>query len=154
MERFLLAGEATPERVEEILKNNREIDKACGMTTFGNHRSDLEIWHKKNKRAARECSTGEQKILLIAVVLSFVHQMTRNMPGFLVFLLDDVIARLDFDHRMVLFDQIEALTAKEINEGNASVQAFFSGTDRVLFDQMRNAQFFEVGNSVITNQSH
>jgi DNA replication and repair protein RecF len=131
----------------EKLAQNRAVDRAAGMTTFGCHRSDFEVIHKLNCRPAKECSTGEQKIMLISVILSFVYQRIESLDRLLLLLLDDVIARLDYVHRLVLFEQIEHLS--NANVDSALVQTFFSGTDADMFEPMKKAQHFEVKDSVV-----
>lgn len=133
--------------IQETLKKNRDIDRTVGITTLGCHRSDFEVIHKNHQRLVRNCSTGEQKIILISVILSFVHQNVKNSNNFLILLLDDVIARLDLSHRMVLFDQVDHLSL--VTKNKSSVQTFFSGTDRELFIPMRKAQFLEVNKAKI-----
>ncbi|MDR1907785.1 MAG: AAA family ATPase [Holosporales bacterium] len=134
----------------DILHKNRETDRLTGMTTFGCHRSDFDVTHKTKNRCAKECSTGEQKILLISTILSFVHQKIQTLDGFLMLLLDDVIARLDHAHRMVLFEQVEQLNKGSAN--TAHVQTFFSGTDIDPFNPMKSAQFFEINRAEITQK--
>jgi DNA replication and repair protein RecF len=136
--------------IKESLKQNREIDGLTGMTRLGCHRSDFEVIHKTNRRVARECSTGEQKILLIAIILSFVNQKVESTNGCLVLLLDDVIARLDWHHRMVLFEQIDSFN-QNVNDC-AFVQTFFSGTDLAVFEPLKTAQFFEVKKAIVTQK--
>ncbi|MDR2464452.1 MAG: DNA replication/repair protein RecF [Holosporales bacterium] len=136
--------------IKERLKQNREIDRMSGMTVLGCHRSDFEVIHDANKRLARECSTGEQKILLISIVLSFVHQKIESIDNSLVLLLDDVIARLDWRHRMVLFEQIGSFNQ---NSDCAFVQTFFSGTDSNLFEPLKCAQLFEVKDAIVVQQN-
>lgn len=144
-------GADAEQAIAEKLEKNRVVDRAAGMTTFGCHRSDFEVTHKLNCRPAKDCSTGEQKIMLISVVLSFVYQRIESLSGFLVLLLDDVIARLDGTHRLVLFEQVEHL--RKENAGAASVQTFFSGTDADMFEPMKRAQRFKVENSAICERS-
>lgn len=133
--------------IEKRLKNNRDVDRISGMTTFGCHRSDWSVTNLSNNRLVKSCSTGEQKIILIAVILSFIHQKIEkkgnNDDRILILLLDDSIARLDFHHRMVLFEQVVELSCLN----SKYVQVFFSGTDRELFESIQTAQFFNVADS-------
>lgn len=135
----------TPEEgiefIRERLKKNRDLDAAAGMTFFGPHRSDFSVLHRANNRPARECSTGEQKVLLLSIILAFIDQREPDQP-FLALLLDDVIARLDLQTRMVLFDQVEQL--QRVSERGVGVQTFFSGTDYEPFSPLKQAQFFEI----------
>lgn len=128
----------------EKLAKNRAMDRAAGMTTFGCHRSDFEVVHRGKARLARECSTGEQKITLVSVILSFVYQKIESLDGrHLVLLLDDVIARLDSLHCAVLFDQVAHLGTA----GMAST--FFSGTSLEAFRSMPGAQFFDINSTSV-----
>lgn len=97
------------EQLRQAFHLNRRLDYESGMTKCGPHRSDWQvIYHQKNV-SAEFASTGEQKILLMAVILSFIHNKIRVDHRLTILLLDDVIAHLDFHHRMVLFEQISAL---------------------------------------------
>lgn len=135
------------EGILHILKKNRELDAAAGMTFFGVHRGDLSVLHKARQRPAFDCSTGEQKILLLSLILSFIYQRSPSQP-FLALLLDDVIARLDLPTRVVLFKQVEQLN--QPSEKSSPVQTFFSGTELGLFSQLKSAQFFEVHQGTVT----
>lgn len=134
--------------LQQRLRDQRMVDQAAGMTTVGCHRSDWEVWHCGNKRLARACSTGEQKITLLSVILSFVYQTLQQDDRLLLLLLDDVIARLDSRHRVVLFEQIRAL--QHWKKGGAAVHTFFSGTDLALFEGLEEAQIFLVENAHTT----
>jgi DNA replication and repair protein RecF len=129
------------------LKQNRGKDGICAMTTLGCHRSDWVVTHVKNNRMVRDCSTGEQKITLISVVLSFVNKKTRESDKLLVLLLDDVTARLDHQHRSVLFEQVHEYGRGKERRMGGGVQVFFSGTDLESFSGATDAQFLEVGKS-------
>jgi DNA replication and repair protein RecF len=133
------------EGISATLRGNREKDRLAGMTTFGCHRSDWIVHHSRNNRAAKDCSTGEQKITLVSVILSFVNQRLRKDDTLIILLLDDVIARLDSSHRAVLFDQ-----ASEFRNsvGGGRVQVFFTGTDAELLMPIKNAQFLRVDGKV------
>ncbi|MDR0633327.1 MAG: DNA replication/repair protein RecF [Holosporales bacterium] len=135
------AENLTKDEIFTMLGQNRERDKLAGITTFGCHRSDWEVSHLCKNRVARECSTGEQKILLVSVILSFVNQQLKKNDTLIILLLDDVIARLDASHRAVLFDQ-----ASEFRRGASSglVQVFFTGTDAELFGPVADAQFLRI----------
>lgn len=156
----VLEGVTGPEAealLRDRLVQTRERDQAAGMTTLGCHRSDFEVTHTRHQRLARHCSTGEQKILLISILLAFVAQRgerTTDEEVFLALLLDDVVARLDDTHRMALFEQIALLTHSE--KGRLPVQTFFTGTDRDLFDPLKDsslglseALFLEVSRGTI-----
>jgi DNA replication and repair protein RecF len=119
-------GAVTPEDPEELraaLAQSRARDMAAGRTLVGPHRVDLEAIFIRKGVPARQCSTGEQKALLISLILAnarALHATTGTAP---VLLLDEVAAHLDATRRAALYDEITALGA----------QAFLTGTDSNLF---------------------
>lgn len=121
------------------LHQNRFIDKESGMTRFGPHRSDLHVWHNIKKIDVFQCSTGEQKILLLALLIAFIEQYCLNTDYLTVFLLDDVIAHLDEPHRYVLFKRL-------LRHNDSPFQAWFSGTDDHFFTPLQDfAHFIKIG---------
>lgn len=114
----------------------RGEDAAAGRTLEGPHRSDLAVTHAGHEMPASLCSTGEQKALLIALILAQArHVAAANGNTAPILLLDEVAAHLDDMRRAALFSEIRALGA----------QAFMTGTDRGLFtDIVDDAQCFEV----------
>lgn len=134
------------EEFAEQLKRGRRADAEAGRALNGPHRSDLLVTHREKGRPARLCSTGEQKALLIGLVLANARalairsrfQARRRAP--LVLLLDEIAAHLDERRRAALFDIIDAL----------GFQAFMTGTDRSLFAAWgRRAQGFAVADGRI-----
>jgi len=127
------------EAFRQKLYENRARDQESGITLFGPHRSDLSVTHHMKGMNAFQCSTGEQKILLLAMIISFMeHVCFKNDQQLTVFLLDDAMAHLDEHHRFVLFHRLIANQDKNF-------QAWFSGTDRYLFNDLeRSADFFYV----------
>ena len=89
---------------------------------------DLEVIHAEKDRPAAECSTGEQKALILNLVLAQAARLARveAAPKPLL-LLDEVAAHLDRGRRAALFDEIEAL----------GLQAFLTGTDEALFEALK-----------------
>jgi DNA replication and repair protein RecF len=130
--------------IEEIylamLRDGRYRDAAAGRTLDGPHRSDLLIRHREKDMEAERCSTGEQKALLVGLILAhagLVASMTEHAP---ILLLDEIAAHLDEGRRAALFDRVDALGG----------QAFMTGTDRVMFDALGDrAQFLSVSNGGI-----
>ncbi len=120
----------------ERLAAARAEDAAAGRTLEGPHRSDLVVTHLNREMPAALCSTGEQKALLIALILAQArHVATANADTAPILLLDEVAAHLDDMRRAALFSEIRALGA----------QAFMTGTDRSLFtDVADEAQCLEV----------
>jgi DNA replication and repair protein RecF len=137
MEKLLPAVSATEieDRYRALLKENRARDAAAGRTLDGPHLSDLAVTHAGKNIPAREASTGEQKALLIRLVLahaSLIKAMTSFAP---VLLLDEVVAHLDPRRRAALYDALADLGA----------QVWMTGADPAAFgDIVNRAQIFEV----------
>jgi len=119
----------------------RRRDQAAGRATVGPHRADLKARHREKDMPAADCSTGEQKALLIGLVLANARlQAVAHGGAAPLLLLDEVAAHLDEDRRGSLFDEICALGA----------QAWMTGTDAALFSALGSrAQHFEVKNGTI-----
>ncbi|AZO16851.1 DNA replication/repair protein RecF [Mesorhizobium sp. M2A.F.Ca.ET.043.05.1.1] len=123
------------ERYRAALANGRERDRAAGRTLDGPHRSDLVVRHRPKSMPAELCSTGEQKALLVGIVLSHAR-LTGEMSGLTpILLLDEIAAHLDAGRRAALFSILEELNC----------QAFMTGTDAALFSSLEGrAQFLTV----------
>jgi|GEM_PF-53526 len=114
---------------ETLLKQlafNRSMDAVIGGAQIGAHKMDFTAFHTLKNLEAAVCSTGEQKILLMWIVLAFVKLQTLRNPGVNILILDEVAAHLDAERREVLFDKINQL----------NVQAWYSGTDSALFSAL------------------
>ena len=111
-------------RLAEAFARTRTRDAAAARSLTGPHRTDLLVRHKEKDRPAAECSTGEQKALILNVVLAQAARLSRaeSSPN-PILLLDEVAAHLDAKRRAALFEEITAL----------GLQAFLTGTDRALF---------------------
>lgn len=126
----------------------RGRDMAAGRTLTGPHRADLQaIWAAKGVAAA-QCSTGEQKALLISLILANARALKADIGAAPILLLDEVAAHLDAVRRAALYDELCVLGA----------QAFMTGTGAELFDALAGrAQFFEVtdqdGQSVVSERN-
>ncbi|MCB1512542.1 MAG: DNA replication/repair protein RecF [Hyphomicrobiaceae bacterium] len=115
------------------LASSRERDRAAGRTLEGPHRSDLVVSHGPKQMPARLCSTGEQKALLVGMVLAHAEQLTyRNGGAAPVMLLDEIAAHLDVVRRRALYRDIDRLGA----------QAWLTGTDREAFEGLPEATIF------------
>ena len=126
---------AVEDRFKEILARNRTVDAETGNTTIGPHRSDLVVKHRAKGLPAAQCSTGEQKALLIAVLLANARLQASERGIAPLLLLDEAVAHLDERRRSALFDEILELGA----------QAWFSGTDENLFAEFGDsAQFVQI----------
>jgi DNA replication and repair protein RecF len=132
----------------EALASSRPRDLAAGRTMIGPHRSDLvAIWRAKGALAA-DCSTGEQKALLISLILANARALAGTDGTVPILLLDEVAAHLDAGRRASLYDEICALGA----------QAFMTGTGPELFTDLgERAQYVEVtevnGASTLTERT-
>jgi DNA replication and repair protein RecF len=142
IENDLVAG-ATPEEAESRfrlrLAQSRARDAAAGRALEGPHGSDLRVTHEGLGRDAEACSTGEQKALLLGLVLAQAQLVAAEAPGLgPVLLLDEVAAHLDGARREALFEAILAL----------GLQSWLTGTDATLFAPLgRAAQHFTVARS-------
>ncbi|HXX82996.1 MAG TPA: DNA replication and repair protein RecF, partial [Casimicrobiaceae bacterium] len=123
------------DRYRAILHDNRGRDAAAGRTTIGPHVADLVVWHGPKDAPASTASTGEQKALLVGLVLAharLVAQMSGIAP---IALLDEIAAHFDPRRRASLFDALERLGG----------QVFLSGADPAVFAELEGrAQKFEV----------
>lgn len=127
-EDFDLSGPAVDleDAVGRRLRERRGLDRAAGRTTEGPHRGDLDVSHREKAMPAALSSTGEQKALLIGLVLAHAG-LVRLASGMApVLLLDEVAAHLDPGRRAALFDLLDGL----------GVQAFLTGTDASLFEAL------------------
>jgi DNA replication and repair protein RecF len=137
IENALLEQPATEveDRYRAVLRHNRARDAAAGRTTDGPQLTDLDVLYGPKGIAAARASTGEQKALLIGLILahaSLVAEMTGYAP---LLLLDEVIAHLDPGRRAALFDALAALAA----------QVWMTGADPAPFaDVAARAQVFTV----------
>jgi DNA replication and repair protein RecF len=126
----------------QTLREARERDRAASRTLDGPHRSDLVVEHGPKELAARHCSTGEQKALLLGLVLAHAELLTERQEGAApILLLDEITAHLDADRRAALFDEILHLGA----------QAWMTGTDKNAFEALTHrARFWAVREGKIT----
>ena len=117
----------------ESLRSGRERDRAAGRTLEGPHRSDLIVGHGPKSMPASVCSTGEQKALLIGLVLAHAELVRKRRDGAApILLLDEIAAHLDSLRRVALFEEIVALGS----------QTWMTGTDVHAFaDLAELAQF-------------
>jgi DNA replication and repair protein RecF len=123
------------------LRENRARDAAAGRTLDGPHLSDLKVVYAAKGIAAAEASTGEQKALLIGLVLAhagLLREMTGAAP---VLLLDEVLAHLDPDRRAALHREL----------GELGAQAWLTGADPALFREIEtSAAVVEVKSGTVT----
>lgn len=129
------------ERYRAALRDARSRDAAAGRTLDGPHLSDLNVTYAAKSIPAADASTGEQKALLIGLVLAharLVREMTGTAP---VLLLDEVLAHLDPTRRAALHAEL----------GELSAQAWMTGADPAAFRETQsNAAFIEVRSGMLT----
>ncbi len=124
------------------LAMSRMRDAEAGRTLVGPHTTDLAVRHTAKRAEARDCSTGEQKALLISIVLADARELARARDGLApILLLDEIAAHLDAIRRAALFEEIHSLSA----------QAWMTGTDLALFEGAR-CQVFDVRDGVFHRQ--
>lgn len=106
------------------LGESRKNDLRAGRTLIGPHRCDMEAIYRSKSAPAAQCSTGEQKALLISLVLSNARALQEDTGAAPIILLDEVAAHLDADRRRALYDEISLLDC----------QAWMTGTGPELFE--------------------
>ncbi len=130
-----LSALAAEERLAATLAESRARDADSGGAGYGPHRSDLVVRHLAKDMPAEQCSTGEQKALLVSLILAHARLLAAERGFAPLVLLDEVAAHLDAERRAALFDALVRLGA----------QAWLTGTEAALFDGLRDqARFFEV----------
>ncbi|SFM61668.1 DNA replication/repair protein RecF [Shimia aestuarii] len=125
----------TEKDLRAALSESRFRDIAAGRALVGPHRSDLYGVFAAKGVPARDCSTGEQKALLVSLILANARALKQDLGAAPLLLLDEVAAHLDQDRRAALYDEICALGA----------QAWMTGTEPGLFEALsERAQYLEV----------
>lgn len=128
-------GQTNSEALVEAFAHNRTRDIAAGRTLEGPHRADLLAQYGARGTPAAQASTGEQKALLISVILANARALAEDTGTAPVLLLDEIAAHLDATRRAALYDEICAL----------GCQAFMTGTGAELFDTLAGrAQYWEI----------
>jgi len=136
---------AAEDRFRAALRESRSADAPTGGATVGPHRSDLAVTHAEKGVPAGGLSTGEQKALLISIVLAQARVQIDSRGRAPILLLDEVVAHLDASRRAALFEEILAL----------DLQAWLTGTEAALFAGLSGqAQFFGVRDAVVTPVRH
>jgi DNA replication and repair protein RecF len=128
------------ERFAQALAQSRRQDAEAGTTALGPHRSDLLVRERASGRLAGACSTGQQKALLVSLVLAEARLRAAAGERQPILLLDEVAAHLDALRRAALFEAVATLGA----------QAWLTGTDAATFAPLgAAAQFFSVENATL-----
>ncbi len=131
----LALEDETPEQAADLADlwaRERERDRAAGRTLTGPHRADLAATYAAKGIAARDCSTGEQKALLVSLILANARALAALTGAPPILLLDEVAAHLDPDRRAALYAEIGALGA----------QAWMTGTEQGLFEALEGRATF------------
>ena len=134
------AALAVEERFADALAQSRRQDAEAGSTAVGPHRSDLVVHDQASGRLAGDCSTGQQKALLVSLVLAEARLRAAAGERQPILLLDEVAAHLDPTRRAALFEAVDSL----------GVQAWLTGTDAATFAPLgERGQFFLVQNATL-----
>ena len=127
--------DVAPGDLAQALSEGRRRDIAAGRTLIGPHRADLTAIYAAKSMPADQCSTGEQKALLISLILANARALAADLGTAPILLLDEVAAHLDSTRRAALYDELCTLGA----------QAIMTGTGPDLFDSLGSrAQSFEI----------
>ena len=126
--------------LEQQLRVNRGRDAAAGRTTEGPHRQDLAVTHRAKDQPAARCSTGEQKALLLGLVLAHAELVAARRGAAPILLLDEVAAHLDPSRRAALFNRLEGRG-----------QVWMTATEAALFEGIGgSASRFHVAHGTIS----
>jgi DNA replication and repair protein RecF len=133
---------AAEELIRKNLFDNRGYDYATGRTRVGTHRSDFVVTHIEKNMPAASCSTGEQKALLLSIILAEARAKAAWKNSVPVLLLDEVVAHLDEARRASLFNELIEM----------NTQVWLTGTDLSLFENLQGrAQFLYVEAGEVTD---
>ncbi|GLR46688.1 hypothetical protein GCM10007925_03990 [Sphingomonas astaxanthinifaciens DSM 22298] len=123
-----------PTDLAALLRVNRGRDAAAGRATEGPHRQDLLVTHVAKRQPAERCSTGEQKALLLGLVLAHAELVAARRGAPPILLLDEVAAHLDPGRRAALFERLAGRG-----------QVWMTATEAALFDGIGDATMVAVG---------
>ena len=142
-------GADNPPDLARALADNRKRDMAAGRTLIGPHRIDMAAIFVEKSIPADQCSTGEQKALLVSLILANARSLKAETGAAPILLLDEISAHLDTPRRAALFNEICALGA----------HALMTGTEAQLFDSLGpRGHYMQVtdhgGESRITTLDH
>jgi DNA replication and repair protein RecF len=136
----LLVGNATTTNLRVRLRASRKVHAAAGRCTHGPNNEDLLVHFGAYEKPASQCSTGEQKALLLSMVLAQADLVAERFGRRPILLLDEVAAHLDPRRRAALFERLEA----------AGGQVWMTGTETGLFDGIEGAATrFKVADGLI-----
>ncbi|HEY6259448.1 MAG TPA: DNA replication/repair protein RecF [Xanthobacteraceae bacterium] len=130
------------DRYRAVLKDNRPRDAAAGRTLDGPHLTDLAVIHARKRIPAADASTGEQKALLIGLILAHARLVTETSGFAPVLLLDEVVAHLDPQRRSALYEELARIGA----------QVWMTGADPLAFAEIEaKANVFQVSPGRVRN---
>ncbi len=123
------------EKFQEHLRLQRPKDAITGGSSLGVHHTYVRLYHVDQDKSIEICSTGEQKALILSLMLANCRLQTHLGERTPILLLDEIVAHLDEERRLSLFEEIRLL----------GVQAWLTGTDESTFKPFKNyAQYFEI----------
>ena len=138
---IMTPNEAEIKFIDEIRKA-RQIDSLTGRSKFGPHRSDFKVVYLKKNLLAENCSTGEQKALLVAIILGQSRLLIDKDGRAPIILLDDIIAHLDLSHLESLFSELFAINP----------QVWVTATDPYTLKKMfSDFQLIKVADNMVHN---
>ncbi|MGZ8998594.1 MAG: DNA replication/repair protein RecF [Allosphingosinicella sp.] len=127
----------------EALRRGRAQDRVAGRTLTGPHRTDLAVTHLGKNQPAGQCSTGEQKALLIGLIMAHAELVSDRTGRRPILLLDEIAAHLDPSRRSALFQRLSI----------AGGQVWMTGTEASLFTEAKvGASWFEVADGTVTRR--
>lgn len=136
---LVLDGWGASDDFIKALAHGRRRDAAAGRTLTGPHRCDLAVTHLDKGQPASLCSTGEQKALLLGLVLAHAELVAERTGGAPILLLDEVAAHLDPRRRSALFDRLSATDS----------QVWITGTEAAPFHDIGHATWLHVAHGQI-----
>ncbi len=137
---FRMAPEDIQSSYADMLSQARAQDRRAGRTLKGLHTSRLHVIYSNKKMPAAQCSTGEQKALLISILLAHARAQRETMESAPILLLDEVVAHLDESRRRSLFEVLEQL----------NTQVWMTGTDAADFSSAPSrSTWFEVKDGAV-----
>jgi DNA replication and repair protein RecF len=134
--RLIDKGATGGEDLASVWLKERNRDAAAGRTLIGPHRADLEVLHSSSGQVAEQCSTGEQKALLLSLILAHAALVSAQRDAPPILLLDEVAAHLDPSRRAALFGLL----------ADTGAQVWMTGTEPELFNGIgTSAQLLPIG---------
>ena len=134
--RLIDKGATGGEDLASVWRKERNRDAAAGRTLIGPHRADLEVLHSSSGQVAEQCSTGEQKAVLLSLILAHAALVSAQRDAPPILLLDEVAAHLDPSRRAALFGLL----------ADTGAQVWMTGTEPELFNGIgTSAQLLPIG---------